>query len=162
MKAFVKFRNHSSWVLMLGAVLTLSMWSLPALAALGGDLNSVQEDKAQMRATVEVKQMDAYAIHEIKDAHGLQVREYVSATGKVFGVAWQGPFMPDLHQLLGSYLPQYSAAVKEEHTQHPGRRPLNIRQPGLVVETSGHMRAYYGRVYVPEMVPSAVNAGEIR
>ena len=162
MKALVKFRNHSSWVVMLGASLVLSAFSLPALAALGGDLNSVQQDKAHMKASLQVKQMDAYAVHEIKDTHGMVVREYVSPTGKVFGVAWQGPFMPDLHQVLGSYLQQFSAAVQADHAKRPGRHPLNINQPGLVVETSGHMRAYYGRAYLPEMVPQAVNAGEIR
>jgi hypothetical protein len=139
-----------------------SVTSLPARAALGGNLNSVEQDKIQMKATVQVRQSDAYAVHEIKAPHGTVVREYVSPAGTVFGVAWQGPFMPDLHQVLGSYLPQYSAAVQEEHAKRPGRHPLNINQAGLVIETSGHMRAYYGRVFVPELVPQAVNAGEIR
>ncbi len=162
MQASIKFRNHASCIILLGIGLMFSVTSLPARAALGGNLNSVEQDKIQMKATVQVRQSDAYAVHEIKAPHGTVVREYVSPAGTVFGVAWQGPFMPDLHQVLGSYLPQYSAAVQEEHAKRPGRHPLNINQPGLVIETSGHMRAYYGRVYVPELVPQSVNAGEIR
>ena len=162
MQASVKFHNPSSCLVWLGAVLMFSVFSLPTRAALGGNLNSVEQDKIQMKATVQVRQSDAYAVHEIKAPHGMVVREYVSPAGKVFGIAWQGPFMPDMHQVLGSYLPQYSAALQEEHSKRPGRHPLNINQPGLVIETSGHMRAYYGRVFVPELVPQAVNAGEIR
>jgi hypothetical protein len=162
MRWMVKSGNHTSGAVLLGAALALSSFCLPAMGALGGDLNSVQQDKTRMKATVQVKQMTAYAVHEIKDTHGTMLREYVSPEGRVFGVAWQGPFMPDLHQVLGAYLPQFSAAVQEDHAKRPGRHPLNIKQPGLVVETSGHMRAYYGRAYVPEMVPQAVNAGEIR
>jgi len=162
MQASIKFRNHASCIILLGIGLMFSVTSLPARAALGGNLNSVEQDKIQMKATVQVRQSDAYAVHEIKAPHGTVVREYVSPAGTVFGVAWQGPFMPDLHQVLGSYLPQYSAAVQEEHAKRPGRHPLNINQAGLVIETSGHMRAYYGRVFVPELVPQAVNAGEIR
>jgi hypothetical protein len=162
MQVSVKFRNHSSCIVFLGAGLMLSVFSLPARAVLGGNLNSVQQDTTQMKATVQIRQSDAYAVHEIKASHGTVVREYVSPAGKVFGVAWQGPFMPDLHELLGSYLPQYSAALQEEHAKRPGRHPLNINRPGMVIETSGHMRAYYGRVYVPGLVPQAVNAGEIR
>ena len=162
MQALVKLRNHLSCVVLGGAALIFAVFSLPAQAALGGNLNSVQQDTIQMKATVQVKQSDAFAVHEIKAPHGTVVREYVSPAGKVFGVAWQGPFMPDLHQLLGTYLPLYSAALQQDHAKRPGRHPLNIHQAGLVVETSGHMRAYYGRVYVPGMVPQAVNAGEIR
>jgi hypothetical protein len=162
MQASVMVRNHASCMVLLGIGLLVSAFSLPAQAALGGNLNSVEQDKIQMKATVQVRQSDAYAVHEIKAPHGTVVREYVSPAGTVFGVAWQGPFMPDLHQVLGSYLQQFSAAAQEDHAKHPGRHPLNINQPGLVIETSGHMRAYYGRVFVPELVPQAVNAGEIR
>ncbi len=155
-------RNHKGFVTAFGALLMLSACCLPAMAALGGDLNSVQEDKTHMKATVQIKQGADYAVHEIKDTHGTIVREYVSPAGRVFGVAWQGPFMPDINQLMGTYFQQFSAAAQEDHQKRPGRHPLSLKQPGLVVETGGHMRAFYGRAYVPDMVPQQVNAGEIR
>ena len=163
MKPETDIRTHANCRSLLRLLLALSAFCLPAMAALGGDLNSVQEDTAHMKATVKVQQKQAYAVHEIttKD-NATIVREYVSADGRVFGVAWQGLFMPDLSQLLGSYLQQYSAGVEQEHAKGPGRRPLIINQPGLVVESSGRMRAYYGRAYVPDMLPEGVQAQEVR
>jgi len=37
-----------------------------------------------------------------------------------------------------------------------------IQEPGLVVQTGGHMRAYFGRAYVPELVPQGVTIEEIQ
>jgi Protein of unknown function (DUF2844) len=37
-----------------------------------------------------------------------------------------------------------------------------IKEAGLVVEVSGHPRAFTGRSYVPEMLPPGVRAEEIR
>jgi len=158
-------RNNSpngallAWVL--GALLVVGS-SLPALAALGGDLSSVEADRASMQAEIKVTQADAYATHEIKAPTGTVVREYVSPDGRVFGVAWQGPFIPDMKQLLGTYLQQYAAAAKAQKAGRPGHRPLNIQEPGLVVQTSGHMRSYSGRAYDPGLLPQGVSANEIR
>jgi hypothetical protein len=132
------------------------------MAALGGDLNSVQDDATQMKAAVKVQHKPAYAIHEITDKSKTVVREYVSPGGRVFGVAWQGPFMPSLSQILGSYMQQYAAGLEKEHAKGPGRRPLMINQPDFVMETSGHMRAYYGRAYVPDLLPQGVQPEEVR
>jgi hypothetical protein len=69
--------------------------------------------------------------------------------------------MPDMQQILGSYFQQYSAALSSQPRQY-GHRPLNIKQPGLVVQTGGHMRAHWGRVYVPALVPDGVNAEQLQ
>ena len=135
---------------------------LPALAALGGDVSSVEADRAKMKAEISVTQSDAYAVHEIKTPTRMVVREYVSSDGRVFGVAWQGPFMPDMKQILGTYFQQYSTAAREAKAGRPGRRPVEIQQPGLVVESSGHMHSYSGRAYDPGLVPSGVTANAIR
>ena len=37
-----------------------------------------------------------------------------------------------------------------------------VRQPGLVVHSGGHMRAFVGHAYVPQLVPAGVATGEIR
>jgi len=132
------------------------------MAALGGDASSVETDRAKMKAEVSVTQSDAYAVHEIKAPTRMVVREYVSGDGRVFGVAWQGPFMPDMKQILGTYFQQYSAAAREVRAGRPGRRPLDIQQPGLVVESSGHMHSYSGRAYDPGLVPSGVMPDAIR
>ena len=136
--------------------------SLPALAALGGDVTSIETDSVEMKGNVQVKRGTTFSVHEMKVPGNTVIREYVSPEGKVFGVSWQGPFIPSMQQLLGDYFPKYSEAVQAEKAKYVGRRPLNIQQPGIVVQTSGHMRSYYGRVYVPELVPQNVKQEDIR
>ena len=133
-----------------------------AWAVLGGNVSSVHTDVAQMKGTLHVHQSESYTVHEIKAGTGTMVREYVSPAGTVFGVSYQGPFVPDMQQLLGAYFQQYSAAVKAQKASYVGRRPINIQQPGLVVQAGGHMRAYSGRVYIPEMVPAGMKVEDIR
>src|SRR5271170_675169 len=99
------------------SLIATSLWivtfSFPALAALGGDQTSVATDMAKMKASVKVTSTKAFTVHEIKSTNRIVVREYVSPDGKVFGVAWQGPFMPDLQQILGTYFQQFSVAAQE-------------------------------------------------
>jgi hypothetical protein len=135
--------------------------ALPASAALGGDVTSIDADQAQMKGTVELKQSSAFNVHQIKAPNGTVVREYVSSAGTVFAVAWNGPFLPDLQQLLGTYFDQYSAGVKAEKATYVGRRPLNLQISGLVVQTSGHVRDYHGRAYLPNQVPAGVKAEDL-
>ena len=135
----------------------------PASAALGGYETTVQADQASMKGTLRSTPTKAYTVHEIKAQTGTVVREYVSPAGKIFAVVWQGPFLPDLRQLLGSYFEQFSQSaqkLKTEHLQVRGR--LLIQEPGLVVQTGGHMRAYFGRAYVPELVPQEVRIEKIQ
>jgi Protein of unknown function (DUF2844) len=135
--------------------------ALPASAALGGDVTSIDADQAQMKGTVELKQSPAFNVHQIKASNGTVVREYVSSAGTVFAVAWNGPFLPDLEQLLGTYFDQYSAGVKANKATYVGRRPLNLQLPGLVVQTSGHVRDYHGHAYLPSQVPGGVKVEDL-
>jgi hypothetical protein len=143
-------------------VLVTLAFSLPASAELGGFVDTVQVDQAKMKATVKVTQAKSYAIHEMKAPTGTVVREYVSPEGRVFGVAWQGPFLPDLPQILGSYFQQYSTAVQAEHRTYAGHRPVDIQQPRLVVQGGGHMLGHFGRAFVPDMLPEGVSIDAIR
>lgn len=153
-------------LLWLGAALLFLGLALPAFAVLGGDASSVSADAVHMKATAEVQIKRAptglYTTHTIQSPQGTVVREFVSPDGRVFGVAWQGPFIPNLQQILGTYFQQYSTAAREAKSKRAGRRPLNIRQPGLVVQTSGMMRSYWGRAYAPDLLPQGVSANEIQ
>jgi hypothetical protein len=152
--------------LVLGSAVLASVvliMALPAFAALGGDATSVQADQAHMQGSLRTTQAQAYTVHEIQAPTGIVVREYVSpATGKVFGVVWQGPWPPDMRQILGSYFAHYQQAAQTQVTSHAGRRPLAIEQSGLVVHSGGHMRSFAGQAYIPEMLPQGVNAEAIR
>ncbi len=136
--------------------------ALPAWASLGGDSPSIQADQVQMQGSRTSTTAECYAVHEIQAASGTMVREYLSPDGKVFGVAWNGPRVPDLRQLLGNYFEQYRTAVQSRSGPRMARRPVMIEQPGLVVEIGGHIRSFAGRAYVPEMLPTGVRAEDIR
>jgi hypothetical protein len=151
----------TSRVLVAGAALLGLMIALPAWASLGGDTASVEADQIHMQGTRQMIAAQNYTVHEIQGA-GAVVREYVSSSGKVFAVAWHGPWPADLHQLLGSYSEQYMQAVKAQSRTRRGRRPLIVEQPGLVVHSGGHPREFGGMAYVPENMPQGVRAEDIR
>ena len=143
------------------ALFVLAM-PFPALAGLGGTLDSISSDQSQLRATGRLSESGSYSVYEMQSPTGTVIREYVSPAGRVFGVAWQGPFIPDLRLLLGDYFEQYSEAARAQRESRVGRRPLQIKEPGLVVQTAGHMRAFWGRAYDPALLPAGVGINEIR
>jgi hypothetical protein len=141
-----------------GIVVALLVVPFSAFGSLGGDEATVQADRAHTNGTLKVARAQRYAVHEIRAPSGTLVREYVSPSGNVFGVAWNGPTMPDLRQVLGTYFDLYVEAA----AKRGARGPVLVRQPGLVVQSSGHMRAFVGIAYVPEALPDDVAAEEIR
>jgi hypothetical protein len=140
-------------------------FSVPAMASLGGNVGSIQADGAHMNADVTRTAGDTYETHQLQSPTGTVVTEYLSSSGTVFAVTWHGPFMPDMQQILGSYFQQYSAALSSQASSQPrqyGRHPLDIRQPGMVVQTGGHMRAHWGRVYIPSLTPAGVSPEQLQ
>jgi Protein of unknown function (DUF2844) len=142
------------------AVMVLGV-SLPAMASLGGGVSSIQADTTHMSASVNQSTGSNYEAHQLQSPTGTVVTEYLSSSGTVFAVTWHGPFLPDMQQILGEYFQQYSAALSSQPKQY-GHRPLNIKQTQLVVQTSGHMRAHWGRVYVPALLPAGVNVDQLQ
>ena len=146
------------------AVLLL-MLTLPstAFAALGGNAASVDTDRVRVQgALMRIVRSDGYALHEIRSASGTMIREYVNSSGVVFAVAWQGPWLPDLRQVLGDHFDQYQTAMRSIQRARRGRGAVVIDQPDLVVQTSGHPRAFSGRAYVPGLLPSGIPLAAIR
>jgi hypothetical protein len=147
----------------IAAVCAILISSMPAWAGLGGDIASVQADEIQMQGTRRMMAANRYTLHEIQAANGTVVREYASSDGKVFAVAFHGPFLPDMRQVLGTYFDQYYRAVQAlPITARRGRRPVMIEEPGLTVQIGGHLRGFTGRAYVPEMLPSGVRPEDIQ
>lgn len=131
----------------------------PAWATLGAAESTVQADGAAMRADVQVTRSAAYAVHEMVMATGTRVREYATPSGVVYGVTWTGPFMPDLRQLLGTYFDTYAQSA---HRIQVGRSASIVNEPGLVVESFGHMRFHEGRAYLTDTVPAGVPVDSIQ
>ena len=145
-----------------GTAFVILVAVLPVWASLGGDVSSVQTDQLRMQSTQQTTAKQSYTVYELRAATGTVVREYASPTGTVFAVAWQGPWLPDIRQILGTYFEQYAQAAKAQSGTRMGRRPLMIEQPGLVVQSGGHPRAFVGKAYVPGMVPQGVRAEDLQ
>ncbi|CAB3713901.1 DUF2844 domain-containing protein [Paraburkholderia rhynchosiae] len=105
----------------------------------------------------------SYTVRETTLGNGTVVREYLAADGTVFGIAWRGPQMPDLNELLGSYFPQYVAGVKAARAARGGARgPVTVDQSSLVVQSGGHMGAFNGRAWLPPALPAGISGTDIQ
>src|SRR5215472_1938238 len=132
---------------------------VPAFAALGGDLSSVQADQAHLQASERIIPTQNYTVHEMQTARGTLIRQFVSSAGTVFAVSWQGS-APDLEQLLGAYFDQYVEAAQAQ----PGRRArgVHIDTGDFVFESGGHMRFVSGRAFLRSKLPSGVTSDQVR
>lgn len=145
----------------LGFSVSFFMTAQQALASLGASVDSVESDRKALstsRRAMTVR--DGYTVYEI-DSDSTVVREYVSSSGVVFGIAWNGLTHPDLDQLLGSYVGEYQKALQQTR-RSPGHRSIQLKTDRLVVEKWGHMRNLQGRAYDPALIPSGVNVDEIK
>jgi len=152
------FPNGKTIRLLLPSVL-LAL-AFPAWASLGDNVTSVQIDKARMKGTLRSVATQQFVKHEIQTPTGQMVREFVSPEGTVFGVAWEGPFQPDLQQVLGSYFEPVKQAVAAQ--QRHGHGPISVETSSFVFQQGGHARSFHGRAYVPSMVPQGVDVTEIQ
>jgi Protein of unknown function (DUF2844) len=145
----------------LGVLLILTLETVPAWAVLGQYESSVSVGQQDMKSEDRVQDFQAYKVHELTSSNGTTVREYVSPKGLVFGVAWQGPFMPSMEQLLGSYVTNLQTASKSQ-SQVRHLRGLTVRTNDFVFASSGHMRFWKGSAFVPSIVPSNVSVEVVR
>jgi hypothetical protein len=105
----------------------------------------------------------SYTVRETTLGNGTVVREYISAAGSVFGLAWSGPQMPNLSDLLGGYFPQYVAGVTSARKlRGGGHGPGVVQDSGLVVYSGGHMGAFSGQAYLPQALPAGVSGTDIQ
>lgn len=135
---------------------------LPSFAELNGDVSSIQTDREHMGGALSSRPSFGSTTYEIRDPNGNVIREFVSPAGRVFAVAWEGRFIPEMDRLLGGVFQEYSRAVHSEYPSHNWRQPLFIRTSTLSFESGGHMGWYYGRAYVPSEAPNDFPIEEIR
>jgi len=71
--------------------------------------------------------------------------------------------MAPLNTLLGSYFPAYLQGVSALHAaQGGGHGPANVQQPGLIVQTGGHMGNFAGRAYLPASLPQGTSPDDLQ
>jgi hypothetical protein len=135
-----------------------TLWSCVASATLGEVESSVAAEPQLAGASIKETMRGSYRVHEIQQPSGTVIREYAGLDGKVFAVTWHGPFTVNLRQTLGSYFDQYVAAAPAGRQD---RNHVQVHASNLVVQVGGHMRAYSGRAYLPQALPSGVAAGDL-
>jgi len=133
--------------------------ALPAMAALGDTIQSVEADQKNFKAQMKSTAVQNYMVEELTRADGSTIKEYVSKGGQVFGVTWKGQVMPNLSQLLGTYFTEFQETVRTE----PGRRKsAAVHHSDLVVVSAKQSRGFNGRAYVVSLLPSGLNPAVIQ
>ena len=154
-------RRLSTVFLGIGLVMAVLAGARQAQAVLGEPVDAVtteQMNLSAVRGVTTVVHTD-YTVQAVEsDAN--TVREYVSSSGLVFAIAWDGRIHPDLTPLLGSYTGEYQQVLRQTPRQ-PGRRHLQVKTDRVVVEKWGHMRKLQGRAYAPALIPPGVSIDEI-
>jgi len=131
-------------------------------ATLGESVDSVASDQKALKAVKRATTVrNAYTVHEFA-LDGTFVREYVSPSGIVFGIAWNGLTYPDLTRLLGSYADEYQTALRQTPRKPGLSRYQAVKTGRIVVEKWGHMRNLQGRAYAPALIPPGVSLDEIK
>ncbi len=152
-------RHAKPWTLAILALVVCSC-RVRSFAVLGGDIASVNADQARIHASLQMRQVSDYTVHELRSPDGVVVREFAAASGRIFAVSWQGPSLPDLQKLLGPYFGDFQQAVQAQ-SGRKARGPLFIQQNGLTVQLGGHMRSYVGRAYLSDELPAGVRLEEM-
>ena len=131
-------------------------------AGLGGSADSVASDRKALSAVQRAATVhNGYTVQEFA-SDATSVREYVSPSGIVFGIAWNGLAYPDLTPLLGAYNGEYQEALQQTPRQPGHRRYQAVRTDRVVVEKWGNMRNLQGRAYAPALIPPGVSIDEIK
>lgn len=139
------------------------LWTAAAHAELGGSTASVRSDGSRMRARVASASMGSYTRHALTRDNGGMVHEFTNARGQVFAVTWSGPGKPDLRSLLGGHFASLQAgggAVGGRHL-HGGRRPAQVAQADLQIQTGGHMGWFHGVAYIPSLAPAGFSTASL-
>lgn len=103
----------------------------------------------------------SYNISKTVLDNGTTISEYATPAGLVFALSWEGPFMPDLNSLLGSYFSTFKAQADAGRATRNIGTPVGVDTGKLVVRSSGRMRNYSGYAYAPDLIPSGVSISDV-
>jgi hypothetical protein len=101
-----------------------------------------------------------YVMRDTTLASGTHLREYVSGSGVVFAVTWDGPMLPDLKALLGKYFD--TMVAESAKAPRAGRARIGVNLPEVVINSGGHMRAFEGSAWIPAEFPAGFTADDVR
>ncbi len=141
------------------ALVATCVLSAGAHAELGGAPATVQSDARALSGATTVEHAASFERHQVTQADGSVVREYVSSRGTVFAVAWSGRTTPDLKTLLGAHYATYIAEVAK---QRPSHHVLTVTTPDLAVTIVRYQHTGSGSASLPAEVPAGVLVGELK
>ena len=139
----------------LPVVLAAALFTSGSWAELGGKPANLGPHAAAPRARTVSTGTASYTVLSKELDSGTTVHEYVDAGGTVFAVAWSGPFMPDLKEILGIHFDKMQHAAERRDAP---RSRLAVRGSDVVIVSTGHMRALQGRAWLPSKLPAGFDA----
>ncbi|HEY4975632.1 MAG TPA: DUF2844 domain-containing protein [Steroidobacteraceae bacterium] len=151
-------RSHLRLRLALGAAGMAVLLPAISLGGLGAAAASVEADSIQFHSNHAFRLTLAYTVHDLTLPNATTVREFVGSDGVVFAVSWQGPMLPDLRTLLGSHFQSLQSAPRSQPMAHSR---LLLETPELVIRSEGHLRAFAGQAYLPQLLPAGVVVAEL-
>jgi hypothetical protein len=152
-------RRLRRWLCALSALAAVMQLSPPARGALGDDVAAVAKDRARMQANLHIQQRGNYEVHELATPIGTTVREFVGQDSKVFAVSWSGGWRPNLRDIMGAH---YDRFIDGTRGKLRARGPVRIDLPGMVVVMGGHLRTFFGQVYLTDLLPVGVQPQDLR
>ena len=159
-------RQQRTWLSTIARPIALSTvllaYASGALAVLGQSLQATSNAAtASVPASVQLQSTTAataslYTQTSTLLDTGTRVTEYATPAGMVFAIAWQGPVLPDLGTLLGSYFSTFKTEAERSRSQRNLGTPLRIETSNLVVRSRGRMRNFSGNAYAPALIPAGL------
>jgi Protein of unknown function (DUF2844) len=150
--------NKNSMTKFIGNLCCILVLGFPILAQaeLGGNLASITQEQKTFGSTLTTSPQSNYTIYIQNISPDLVIKEYVSNSGNIFGVAWKGSTLPNFQIILGNYYSNYLSAQQ----QNP--RSVFVRDDNLVLESGGMMGGYIGRAYLPKQLPEGMTPTAIQ
>jgi hypothetical protein len=123
--------------------------------------SATQVPSVRRFAATTAPRSDLYTVHEAQLETGTRVLEYSNAGGIVFAVAWRGPVLPDLSELLGDHFGTFKADMAQTRALGVRGSPATVSRDTLVLRSSGRMRNFSGYAYSPALIPAGVNVKDV-
>ncbi|REG61349.1 uncharacterized protein DUF2844 [Paraburkholderia sp. BL6669N2] len=144
------------------ALVVAGMLPLASYAALGGPPGVGTASQSVLRSAAALNTTTAatpYTMRASYGADGVTIHEYVLPSNVVFAVTWQGPVRPDMNALLGSYFPNFTSAAAERAR---GAGPMIEHNGDFHIESAGRAGRFFGKAYLPRLVPVGVRVEQLQ
>ena len=144
----------------IGWLLLLSLSAACVHAELGSaSLTSGQSAAIKSSQAITSSKPLAYEIKKIITQDDVEIHEYLTTSGFVFGIAWRGGSKPDLAPLLGNFYSRYQTALAQITT---ARTPVAVQTADFVLQTGGRMNDFFGLAFLPTLAPPGVSLNDIK